>query len=84
MCHPGRPLPHGESHAGSPGRDAFHRAKSQGARFSLKPKLIAPGGAEPSRVGEPRLDGAKRWRDDEPSPSSTSCTLNAERGSSLA
>lgn len=42
MCHPGRPLPHGESHAGSPGRDAFHRAKSHGARFSLKPKLMAP------------------------------------------
>ena len=36
MCHPGRPLPHGESHAGSPGFDAFQRAKSEEERFSAE------------------------------------------------
>lgn len=35
MCHPGRPLPQGESHEGSPGFDAFHNAKSAGALFSV-------------------------------------------------
>ena len=34
MCHPGRPLPHGESHDGSPGFDIFHKAKSVSLRFS--------------------------------------------------
>lgn len=29
MCHPGRPGPHGDSHEGSPGFSAFHRAKSR-------------------------------------------------------
>ena len=33
MCQPGRPLPHGLSHAGSPGFAAFHSAKSSGSRF---------------------------------------------------
>ncbi len=33
MCHPGRPRPHGASQAGSPGFEAFHRAKSSGLRF---------------------------------------------------
>src|ERR1700722_8057228 len=30
ICHPGRPGPQGEGHAGSPGFDAFHNAKSDG------------------------------------------------------
>ncbi len=34
MCHPGRPLPQGESQEGSPGLDSFHRAKS---RSDLEP-----------------------------------------------
>lgn len=29
MCHPGLPGPHDESHDGSPGFVAFHRAKSK-------------------------------------------------------
>jgi len=29
MCHPGLPGPHDESHEGSPGFVAFHRAKSK-------------------------------------------------------
>jgi hypothetical protein len=33
MCQPGRPRPHGESHAGSPGLAAFHSAKSAGFRL---------------------------------------------------
>ena len=32
MCHPGRPGPHGEGQAGSPGLDDFHNAKSAGDR----------------------------------------------------
>lgn len=35
MCHPGRPGPHGESHAGSPGFDDFHSAKSAEDRFPV-------------------------------------------------
>ena len=34
ICQPGRPLPQGESHIGSPGLDAFHRAKSLALLFS--------------------------------------------------
>lgn len=29
ICHPGLPGPHGESHEGSPGFAAFHKAKSR-------------------------------------------------------
>lgn len=36
MCHPGRPLPQGHGQDGSPGLEAFHRAKSLGDRFSLR------------------------------------------------
>ena len=35
VCQPGRPSPHGEGHAGSPGLAIFHRAKSIGVRLSL-------------------------------------------------
>ena len=34
MCQPGRPLPQGLSHDGSPGFAAFHSAKSSGWRLS--------------------------------------------------
>ena len=38
MCHPGRPSPHGDGHAGSPGFDlAFHNAKSAACRFPCDP-----------------------------------------------
>ncbi len=33
MCQPGRPRPHGDSHAGSPGFADFHSAKSTGDRL---------------------------------------------------
>lgn len=35
MCHPGRPLPHGDGQEGSPGLEAFQRAKSSGDRLLL-------------------------------------------------
>ena len=41
MCHPGRPGPHGDGHAGSPGLEAFQRAKSAEARFP-DPEVRAP------------------------------------------
>lgn len=38
MCQPGRPSPHGDGQAGSPGLDlAFQRAKSAGRRFPWEP-----------------------------------------------
>mmetsp|Transcript_43713 Transcript_43713/g.114896 ORF Transcript_43713/g.114896 Transcript_43713/m.114896 type:complete len:254 (-) Transcript_43713:563-1324(-) len=42
MCQPGRPPPHGESHAGSPALDAFHSAKSDAERFSPAPAVCVP------------------------------------------
>ena len=45
MCQPGRPLPHGLSHAGSPGLAAFQSAKSSGSRF-CSPGCDALAGAE--------------------------------------
>lgn len=33
MCQPGRPLPHGLGHDGSPGLDVFHKQKSAAERF---------------------------------------------------
>lgn len=33
MCHPGLPLPHGESQQGSPALDLFHNAKSLASRL---------------------------------------------------
>ncbi len=42
MCHPGRPGPHGESHAGSPGFAAFHSAKSTGDRLRSSTSTRAP------------------------------------------
>ena len=43
MCQPGRPLPHGESHAGSPGFAAFQSAKSIGLRFASSTSTRAAG-----------------------------------------
>src|SRR5213594_1826901 len=43
MCHPGRPLPHGLSHAGSPGFCARHRTKSAGCLFRSSIVMRAPG-----------------------------------------
>ena len=42
MCQPGRPGPHGLSHAGSPGLAPFHRAKSSGSRFSSPTLALSP------------------------------------------
>jgi hypothetical protein len=42
MCQPGRPLPHGESHAGSPGLADFHSAKSAGDRLRESTSTRAP------------------------------------------
>lgn len=33
MCHPGLPLPHGDSQQGSPALDLFHKAKSLASRL---------------------------------------------------
>ena len=41
MCHPGLPLPQGESHEISPGFAAFHSAKSRGP-FLLGSSAILP------------------------------------------
>lgn len=41
MCQPGRPLPHGLSHAGSPGLAAFHSAKSSGLRLRSSTSIRA-------------------------------------------
>ena len=38
ICHPGRPGPQGDGQEGSPGLDAFHRAKSAG---DLRPAFVA-------------------------------------------
>ncbi len=42
MCQPGRPLPHGESHEGSPGFAAFHSAKSIGSFFESSTSSRSP------------------------------------------
>ncbi len=42
MCQPGRPLPHGESHDGSPGFADFHSAKSAGSRLRESTSTRAP------------------------------------------
>ena len=42
MCHPGRPGPHGESHAGSPSLAAFQSAKSTGLRLPSSTSTRAP------------------------------------------
>ena len=42
MCQPGRPGPHGLSHAGSPGLAPFHRAKSPGLRLRSLTSMRAP------------------------------------------
>lgn len=58
MCQPGRPLPHGHGQDGSPGLEAFHRAKSLGDRFSLK--RSAEMLRSPADMREGSL-GATRW-----------------------
>ena len=43
ICQPGRPRPHGASHAvSSPGFWAFHSAKSSGSSFSSAPSTPSP------------------------------------------
>ncbi|MNL44628.1 hypothetical protein D3C87_1672170 [compost metagenome] len=42
MCQPGRPGPQGESQEGSPGLEAFQRAKSMGWRFFSSISTRAP------------------------------------------
>src|SRR2546428_859659 len=42
MCHPGRPGPHGLGHAGSPGLEDFHSAKSIGLRLRSSTSTRAP------------------------------------------
>ncbi|OPZ62037.1 MAG: hypothetical protein BWY85_02214 [Firmicutes bacterium ADurb.Bin506] len=42
MCHPGRPGPHGESHAGSPGFAAFQSVKSSGSCLVSPTSTLAP------------------------------------------
>lgn len=47
ICHPGLPLPHGDSHDGSPALDFFQRAKSVEDRFSFN--LSSPVHKSPAR-----------------------------------
>ncbi len=47
ICHPGRPLPHGDSHSGSPGLEAFQRAKSFG---DLLPDALVDREPSPSAI----------------------------------
>ena len=42
MCQPGRPGPHGLSHAGSPGLAPFHSVKSSGSRLCSPISTRAP------------------------------------------
>ncbi len=42
MCQPGRPGPHGESHEGSPGLEAFQRTKSIGSSLPSPASTRAP------------------------------------------
>ena len=42
ICQPGLPGPHGLSHAGSPGLDAFQRTKSIGCSFSSPASIRIP------------------------------------------
>ena len=42
MCQPGRPLPQGEAHDGSPSLLRFHSTKSEVHRFSLASAASAP------------------------------------------
>ena len=42
ICQPGRPLPHGESHDGSPGLALFQSAKSSGSRLCSPGSILAP------------------------------------------
>ena len=51
ICQPGRPGPHGDGQDGSPGLEAFHRAKSAADR---RPVLLAK---DPTPFNE--LDGTK-------------------------
>ena len=46
MCQPGRPVPHGDGHDGSPGLAAFHSAKSSGVALLLGVDLDARAGLE--------------------------------------
>jgi hypothetical protein len=52
ICHPGRPGPQGEAHEGSPGFEAFHKAKSDA---DLRPAVAvdnAPDGVAGKRMSE--------------------------------
>ena len=50
MCQPGRPRPHGESQAGSPGLAAFHSTKSSGSRLPGSTSTRAPARRSASRL----------------------------------
>ena len=41
-CHPGRPLPHGESHPGSFSSEGFQRTKSSGSFLYLETSTLDP------------------------------------------
>ena len=54
MCHPGRPFPHGESHAGSPGLACFQSTKSSGSRLDSSISTRAPARRSARRLPESR------------------------------
>ena len=46
MCQPGRPMPQGLSHDGSPGFDSFQRTKSPGYSLLSPGSMRAPASIE--------------------------------------
>ena len=52
MCQPGRPAPHGDSQAGSPGLAIFHSTKSSGSRLPKSISTRAPARKSPSFLPE--------------------------------
>ena len=59
MCQPGRPMPHGESQAGSPGFARFQSTKSSGSRFDSSTSTRAPARRSASFLPESRPYFAK-------------------------
>ena len=70
ICHPGLPLPHGESHAGSPGLADFQRAKSLCSLLSDLSNLPDPPAWTASiefPVSVPNFSGAEETENQTPS-----------------
>lgn len=84
MCQPGRPGPHGDGQAGSPGLDDFQSAKSAAERLPVVDVKEPVSPAERRRVSWGGLERTAGQRGDAPSPSSSSSLLPLLHGCSLA